>query len=377
MKRIKLFEDYISEKREDVGKYNTVKKVVAKLGRRPSEQELAKFITDNYYDVTEVEKDEDDPRADDKIADLVAFYKFDIDDWEIAWEDAQNESVVTEARAPKTKEELISALDDAYSKLNKYNTKYYEISKAPGGGSWSSNSKEGKQALRYKKMANNQQSNIWKWTDKLRNLGFEYNTNESIVSEAVSRATKIYQIATPAPKAMLVDELEGLFGDDYRHIVTEFDDDEGYESVLVFNLTKKDIQRIQNEIGDVLIWEYSIRKGKEISESVVTEVVDLVHVYDEDGEMFGTGELVKTKGKKSLIRWDGSKEEWVDSKLVKVVESKESDALAKAIDKAMIKIDDSMSYEDFALAVGKILKEEYGSHLFGKFMEVLHKDLGI
>jgi len=58
-------------------------------------------------------------------------------------------------------------------------------------------------------------------------------------------------------------------------------------------------------------------------------------------------------------------------------ESKESDALAKAIDKAMIKIDDSMSYKDFALAVGKILKEEYGSHNFEGFMEVLHKDLGI
>lgn len=94
------------------------------------------------------------------------------------------ESVVTEARAPKTKEELTLALDNAYSKLNKYNTKYYEISKAPGGGSWSSNSKEGKQALKYKKMANDQQSNIWKWTDKLRNLGFEYNTNESVVTES-------------------------------------------------------------------------------------------------------------------------------------------------------------------------------------------------
>ena len=95
------------------------------------------------------------------------------------------ESVVTEARAPKTKEELTLALDNAYSKLDKYNTKYYEISKAPGGGSWSSNSKEGKQALKYKKMANDQQSNIWKWTDKLRNLGFEYNTNESEVTESV------------------------------------------------------------------------------------------------------------------------------------------------------------------------------------------------
>lgn len=60
-----------------------------------------------------------------------------------------------------------------------------------------------------------------------------------------------------------------------------------------------------------------------------------------------------------------------------VNESKESDALAKAIDKAMIKIDDSMSYKDFALAVGKILKEEYGKHTFEGFMEVLHKDLGI
>ena len=60
-----------------------------------------------------------------------------------------------------------------------------------------------------------------------------------------------------------------------------------------------------------------------------------------------------------------------------IVESKKSEALAKAMDNAMIKIDDSMSYEDFALAVGKILKEEYGSHNYKKFMEVLHKDLGI
>ena len=60
-----------------------------------------------------------------------------------------------------------------------------------------------------------------------------------------------------------------------------------------------------------------------------------------------------------------------------LVESKESDALAKEIDKAIVRIDDSMSYEDFALAVGKILKDEYGSHNFGPFMKVLHKDLGI
>jgi len=91
-----VIESEVTEKREDVGKYNTVKKVIAELGRRPSEQELATFINNNYYDVTEVERGEDDPRANDKIADLVGFYKFDIEDWETAWEDSQNESVVTE-----------------------------------------------------------------------------------------------------------------------------------------------------------------------------------------------------------------------------------------------------------------------------------------
>ena len=110
MKYINLFEQFIAnavelvtEKREDVGKYNTVKKVISELGRRPSEQDLASFINNNYYDVTEVERGEDDPAANDKIADLVAFFKFDIDDWEIAWADAQNESVVTEAKAYKLK----------------------------------------------------------------------------------------------------------------------------------------------------------------------------------------------------------------------------------------------------------------------------------
>lgn len=58
-------------------------------------------------------------------------------------------------------------------------------------------------------------------------------------------------------------------------------------------------------------------------------------------------------------------------------ESKESDLLAKEIDKAIVKIDDSLSYEDFALAVGKVLRDEYGTHNFVPFMEVLHKDLGI
>lgn len=68
-------------------------------------------------------------------------------------------------------------------------------------------------------------------------------------------------------------------------------------------------------------------------------------------------------------------EEWINGDSMD--ESKKSEELAKSIDKAMIKIDDSMSYEDFALAVGQILRDEYGQQNFMPFMEVLHNDLGI
>ena len=98
---------------------------------------------------------------------------------------------------------------------------------------------------------------------------------ESVVNEAVSKSTKIYQIATPAIQSQLVYDLEELFsvytGTEYRTIAPDFKDDEGYESVLMFNLSKSDIKKIEDNIADVLIWEYSIKKGKTITESVVNE----------------------------------------------------------------------------------------------------------
>ncbi len=51
--------------------------------------------------------------------------------------------------------------------------------------------------------------------------------------------------------------------------------------------------------------------------------------------------------------------------------------LATAINDVMIEIDDSMSYKDFASAVATILQEEYGTHNFSPFMEVLHAELGM
>jgi hypothetical protein len=57
--------------------------------------------------------------------------------------------------------------------------------------------------------------------------------------------------------------------------------------------------------------------------------------------------------------------------------SSQAQSLANLINDAIMQVDESLSYRDFAIAVGIILKEEYGSHNFGKFMEVLHAELGI
>jgi hypothetical protein len=48
--------------------------------------------------------------------------------------------------------------------------------------------------------------------------------------------------------------------------------------------------------------------------------------------------------------------------------------LVKALNQA---IPDNTGYKEFAKAVATILKDEYGSHNFGPFMEVLHAELGI
>ena len=52
-------------------------------------------------------------------------------------------------------------------------------------------------------------------------------------------------------------------------------------------------------------------------------------------------------------------------------------SLAKLINDSIDSIDENMSYKDFAQAVGEVLIEHYGKHLFSPFMEVLHSKLGI
>ena len=58
-----------------------------------------------------------------------------------------------------------------------------------------------------------------------------------------------------------------------------------------------------------------------------------------------------------------------------VNESAKSDKLAILMNKVIDKVDSSLSYKDFAMAVGKILKDEYGSHLYSSFVQELNKEL--
>lgn len=63
----------------------------------------------------------------------------------------------------------------------------------------------------------------------------------------------------------------------------------------------------------------AIEKNSKILES---KGLELVHAYDKDGTMYGTGELVKKQGSKTLVRFDSETEKWFDNKDVKLVESK-------------------------------------------------------
>jgi hypothetical protein len=75
------------------------------------------------------------------------------------------------ARAPKTVEQLKAAIAYSDKMFNENNKKKIEIdSQAPGGGSWSSRSPQGKKSDRFSKMSEMHRSNRDKWTDKLNSV---------------------------------------------------------------------------------------------------------------------------------------------------------------------------------------------------------------
>lgn len=60
-----------------------------------------------------------------------------------------------------------------------------------------------------------------------------------------------------------------------------------------------------------------------------------------------------------------------------IIDESKAIEVAKGINKAIVDVDDSLSYKDFAEAVAAILIDDYGTHNFKPFMEVLHARLGM
>ena len=58
-------------------------------------------------------------------------------------------------------------------------------------------------------------------------------------------------------------------------------------------------------------------------------------------------------------------------------ESAKSDKLVPLMLKAIDKVDDSLSYTEFAIAVATIIKDEYGDHNIKPFMAELQKQLSL
>ena len=58
-------------------------------------------------------------------------------------------------------------------------------------------------------------------------------------------------------------------------------------------------------------------------------------------------------------------------------ESAKSDKLVPLMVKAIEKVDASLSYQDLAIAIARIIRDEYGTHNIMPFMKELHAQLGV
>ncbi len=126
------------------------------------------------------------------------------------------------------------------------------------------------------------------------------------VNEAIDRATTVYQIATPAPQSILVGELKELFPN--KEIVTEVDDADGYESVLMFDLSGRDLKTIKDNVGTVLVWKYPIGKAEividgpgKIRESVNEGKYEITYEDKDDNRKYFTVKASSEKEAKSEL----------------------------------------------------------------------------
>lgn len=121
MKRIKLYEEFVNEANNLKTLKGFLKALKHEYGPTPSEQSLADFIYNNYKEVTGENLKDSDPASNDHIADIIAHFKMDGEDFMIAWEDRMNESV---------NEEAMDVTPESDVKVDDYTTDGGELIKA-------------------------------------------------------------------------------------------------------------------------------------------------------------------------------------------------------------------------------------------------------
>ena len=139
--RTKKFDEFVNESSNMRTLRGFLKELKKEYGLTPSEQSLADFIYNNYEEVTGEKLEDSDPASNDHIADIVAHFKMDGEDFMIAWEDRTNESVNEKVKlimrnilskmvpaafgpttSPKMREEIRDAVEAAIEPiLTKYN----------------------------------------------------------------------------------------------------------------------------------------------------------------------------------------------------------------------------------------------------------------
>jgi hypothetical protein len=83
-----------------------------------------------------------------------------------------------------------------------------------------------------------------------------------------------------------------------------------------FELTKTNFRKLQRYLRTERPEQYRLLKMQRLMEGIqkafnkieegINDHLDLVHVYDKDGRMFGTGSIEKVEGDKTFVRFDGS-----------------------------------------------------------------------
>jgi hypothetical protein len=97
-----------------------------------------------------------------------------------------------------------------------------------------------------------------------------------------------------------------------------------------FELTRTNFRKLQRYLRTERPEQYNLLKMQRMMEGIekaftsieegINDHYDLVHVYDKDGRMFGTGSVEKVEGDKTFVRFDGSTVKRFPSDRVKPVQ---------------------------------------------------------